>query len=271
MKKSPLVSVIIPTKNSRLTIKKCLESIKNQSYKKIELIVVDNNSTDDTKKIAWKYTKNVFNRGPERSAQRNYGASKSRGAYLLFVDSDMVLSRNVVKECVEVAQNSNAKGIVIPEKSIGVGFWARCKALEREFYVGVDWMEAARFYEKKIFDKTKGFNEKMISGEDWDLSQRVGRIDKLGRIKSFILHDEGNLRFFELLKKKYYYAKNINKYKINKSDISNIAKQTSVINRYGLFLSKPGKLLNNPIIGLGMILMKTSEFISGGMGIILKK
>ena len=83
----PLVSVIITTKNSERTLDRCLSTIKNQTYPNIELIVVDNNSTDKTKEIAKKYTKNVFNKGPERSAQRNFGATKARGKFLLIHDS----------------------------------------------------------------------------------------------------------------------------------------------------------------------------------------
>lgn len=75
----PLVSVIVPTYNSEKFIGACLESIKNQMYTNIELIVVDNNSTDKTKEIAWRYTDKVFNKGPERSAQRNFGAKNSIG------------------------------------------------------------------------------------------------------------------------------------------------------------------------------------------------
>ncbi len=56
MKKNPLVSVTITTKNEEKNIENCLKSILEQSYKNIEIIVVDNNSTDKTKEIALKYT-----------------------------------------------------------------------------------------------------------------------------------------------------------------------------------------------------------------------
>ena len=127
--KSPLVSVIVPCKNSSQFIAQCLESIKNQTYKNIEIIVVDNNSTDNTKEIARKYTKLVFNKGPERSTQRNFGAKESKGEYLLFIDSDMILTRKVVEECVGKIDQS-AKAIIIPEISIGEGFWIDAGKLE---------------------------------------------------------------------------------------------------------------------------------------------
>jgi glycosyltransferase involved in cell wall biosynthesis len=57
---NPLVSVIIPTKNSAKTIEKCLKSVKDQTYKNIEIIVVDNFSTDGTYEIAKKYTEKVY-------------------------------------------------------------------------------------------------------------------------------------------------------------------------------------------------------------------
>src|ERR1035437_7792327 len=142
----PLVSVIIPTKNSSRTLEACLKSIKDQSYKNIELIVVDNNSTDDTKEIAKKYTDKVFNYGPERSAQRNSGAKQAKGEYLLIHDSDIYFNVDSDKECVELSRAENCDAIILPEKSIGIGFWAKVKAFERSFYVGNDLIEAPRFF-----------------------------------------------------------------------------------------------------------------------------
>ena len=97
----PLVSVIIPTKNSSQFLEECLLSIKDQTYKNIEIIVVDNNSTDNTKKIARKYTDKVFNQGPERSAQVNYAVTQAKGEYVYKVDSDFILDTNVVMQCID--------------------------------------------------------------------------------------------------------------------------------------------------------------------------
>jgi len=272
MKKLPLVSIIIPTRNSEEFLENCLESIKKQTYKNVEIIVVDNNSTDRTKKIAVKYTKSVFNRGPERSAQRNFGASKSKGDYLLFIDSDMELSKKVVEECVNKVQKSG--GIIIPEKSMGKGFWARCKALERSFYIGVDWIEAARFFSKEVFNKFKGYDETQTGTEDSDFPQRIKEEfgeNSILRINSFIYHHEGSLSLFDTLKKRFYYAKTANIYTTRKSNEEYYKRQSSILERYKLYFSDPKKLFKNPFLGLGVLFMKTTEFGVWGVGYSISK
>ena len=86
------VSVIVTTKNEEDVIGTLLKSIKKQTYPSIETLIVDNHSSDNTIKIAKKYKVECFTFGPERSAQRNFGAKKSRGKYLLFLDADMELN-----------------------------------------------------------------------------------------------------------------------------------------------------------------------------------
>ena len=87
----------------------------------------------------------------------------------MFIDSDMVLSGDVVSACAAQQYHGTYKAIVIPEESFGVGFWAQCKKLERSFYIGVDWMEAARFFERRAFEEMGGYNEKNTGTEDYDL------------------------------------------------------------------------------------------------------
>ncbi len=267
-----LVSVIIPTRNSEKFIGKCLKSIKSQTYKNLEMVVVDNNSKDRTKEIARKYTDKVFNKGPERSAQRNFGVRKSSGEYVLIIDSDMQLSEKVIESCVaKIQSDQKIKGIVIPEESFGKGFWAKCKKLERSFYVGVDWMEAARFFERKTYLDLGGYNLKMVSGEDWDFSQRVEKIGKIDRIEEFIFHNEGRISLLNTIKKKIYYAGEFRNYTANNSESSKKNRQTNLYLRYKLFFSNPKKLFKNPIVGLGMLFMKTCEFGFGGVGYLIKK
>lgn len=264
----PLVSVIVPTKNSGEFLGACLESIKSQSYSQhIELLVIDNFSNDETISIAKKYADVIKQIGPERSTQRNFGVTHARGQYVAIIDSDMELSEYVIEDCVNVMEAGDTIGVIIPEESFGVGFWAQCKRLERSFYVGVDWMEAARFFRKADFLKIGGYNEALVSGEDWDLSNRMRTVGAITRIESFIRHNEGRISLYKTLKKKSYYASKISHYvKANADTTSTSSEMRRVFKRFGLYFSKPHKLFRNPLLGAGMLFMKVSEFGFGFIG-----
>jgi glycosyltransferase involved in cell wall biosynthesis len=267
---SPLVSVIVPTKNSAATLEACLKSIKAQAYCPIELIVVDNHSSDATQEIAKQFTDKVFVKGPERSAQRNYGAARSSGQYLLMVDSDMELNRKVVKACSdELLGDPAVRSVIIPEESFGVGFWSQCKQLERSFYIGVPWIEAARFFSKVAYEAVGGYNETLVSGEDWDLSKRIEEIGKITRICEVIRHNEGRVSLWKAVKKKYYYARHAKAYLARNPEKSKLFSQVGPIQRYKLFLSAPSKLFARPFLGMAMLVMKAAEFASGGLGFVL--
>jgi len=126
-----IVAVIVTTRNSGQTLEACLVSIRQQTYPGIELVVVDNHSSDATMEIAHRYADTVHTIGPERSAQRNHGATLTSGTNLLFIDADMVLDREVVAEGVTLLHATGLPAAVIPEETVGEGFWTACRALER--------------------------------------------------------------------------------------------------------------------------------------------
>src|SRR3989344_8712585 len=113
MKNNPLISVIITTKNEEDVISNILESINKQTYRNFEIILIDNQSSDRTLNIAKKYTKKVFTKGPERSAQRNFGVEKARGEYVLILDADMVLTQKVLEEAVKLFKMEKEAGAVV--------------------------------------------------------------------------------------------------------------------------------------------------------------
>jgi len=271
----PLVSVIVPTRNSEKTISSCLESIAGQSYPNIEIIVVDNNSHDDTCRIAGRYTDKVFQHGPERSAQRNYGAQVSTGEYLLFPDSDMELSTEVVKECVQkVADDPEVKAIVIPEESFGVGFWANCRRLERSFYIGVEWLEAARFFKKEVFEEVGGYDLRNTGTEDFDLPQRIKAEygpESNSRVSSVVYHNEQEMGLIEAMKTNYYYGHNLDAYLSVRANRKYFRKQYNIIRRYALFFSDPKRLFRNPILGLGTLFMKACDSAAWATGFLVAR
>jgi len=94
MEKQGWVSVIIPVFNGETYIVETIESVLNQTYASLELIVVDDGSTDDTQRILKDYhsrIRYVYQPNSGVSAARNHGLRLARGAYIVFLDADDVL------------------------------------------------------------------------------------------------------------------------------------------------------------------------------------
>jgi glycosyltransferase involved in cell wall biosynthesis len=271
--RKPLVSVVVTTKNEEGVLARLLQSIDKQVYKNIEMLVIDNKSSDSTKKIAKKFTKKVFDKGPERSAQRNFGAKKSKGKYLLFLDADMQLSEKVVMECVELARKNKKVGaITIPEESVATNFWEEVKAFERSFYnlEGDLDIEAARFFSSEAFESVGGYDVNITGPEDWDLPESIRKEGyKQKRIKAKIYHYERIKGPFSFAKKKYYYALKSHRY-LKKHNVSAISPKTIYFLR-PVFYKHYKKIIVSPMLSMGMLLMLSVETIGGGLGYIKGK
>jgi len=207
----PLVSIIIPTKNSANTIDKCLASVRMQSYDKIEIILVDNYSRDETLNIAKKYATKVYLVGPERSAQVNFGVSKALGKYVYRVDSDFVLEPSVVHEAVQSCEKFGYDAIVIHNTSDPtISFWAKVRKMERDSYKDDEINVAARFWKKEVFEKIGGFDVNLIAGDDYDLHNRLLEGGyKIGRIKAQETHIGEPKNMTEIFRKHYFYGQSL--------------------------------------------------------------
>ena len=110
----PLVTVVIPAYNAERTLVECLTSVGNQRYRNLEIIVVDDQSTDGTAHIAHTYAENddrirvihKDNAGP--GAARNVGLRMAQGRYLQFVDADDVLDPAAIVTTVDIAEHTQA-------------------------------------------------------------------------------------------------------------------------------------------------------------------
>ena len=271
MNKGVLVSVIITTKNEADVIERLITSIKSQSYKNREIILVDNNSTDKTQDIARKMNVKIYTVGPERSTQRNFGAKLAKGKYILILDADMELTPKVILECVQLAESDNKIGeIVIPEHSLSSTFWGKVKAFERSFYNerGDELTDAARFFKKEVFFNAGGYDETITGPEDWDLPETIKKLGyKVGRIKSKIYHYERINSPLDLSRKKFYYALRAHRY-LSKQNISILSPKTVYFLR-PVFYKNFDKMLAHPILAVGMFIMLTIEFLGGGLGYLI--
>jgi len=264
-KKSPLVSIIIPTFNSEKTLPYCLQSLKDQTYSNIEVIIVDRYSSDDTSIIAKRFDTKILYMDCERSAARNYGVENARGLFVFFVDSDMELTPKVVEECVTLCLNKDADAIVISELSIGRGFLSKCRKLEKNHFIGNKMIENPRFFKKEVFLSIGKYDEKLSFGEDSDLYLRIKRNGyKIMRAKSKIKHNEGTLTLKKIVSKAYYYGKTIPVF-ISKHP-SFAMKKHSPLNQ--IYISNVKLFLTDPIHFLGITFIKIIEYISYTIGIL---
>lgn len=252
----PLVSIIVTTKNESRNIFTCLESVRRQTFQDDEIIVVDNASTDDTKDLARRYTDKVFDHGPERSAQRNFGVARATGSYILYLDADMILQPEVVAECVGICEaNPGIVGVYIPEQIVGDGFWIKVRAFERGFYDGTV-IDAVRFLPKRVFEAVGGFDASMCGPEDWDFDKKVRQVGEVVVSRAKVMHNEGRFDLPRYLAKKTYYAGSFDTY-VNRwgADDPDVRRQLGPFYRYvGVFLEhgKFWRLLRHPILAVGM-------------------
>ncbi|MFC1609273.1 glycosyltransferase [Patescibacteria group bacterium] len=257
-----LVSVIITTKNEEKNIENCLKSIKEQVYPQdqIEIIVVDNQSDDKTKEIAKKYTELVFDKGPERSAQRNFGVEKSSGEYFMYLDADMILRKDVISDCMkEVQGDSEVIGLYVSEIVMGKKFFSKVRRFERKFY-DATVVDCARFIKKESFQEVGGFDENLTGPEDWDLDKKLRGIGRLELVKTPIFHNEAEFELGFYLKKKGYYSQKFDDY-ISKwgKDDPDLKKQFGIGYRFfGIFVEdgKWKQLIAHPLLTFGMYFLR---------------
>ena len=191
MHKSHLVSVIIPAYNEEKVIENCLKSLLNQNYKLIEIILIDDGSSDKTLKIAKKYkikTLKQNHKGP--GPARNLGASYAKGETLVFADSDMTFEKNFIGDLVKP---------ILQRKTIGTfsknemnanasNRWSVCWQINHgwpiERLVPQDYPDQAPVFRailKREFDKVGGFDTSGEYTDDWSLSRKLGIKSTLAR------------------------------------------------------------------------------------------
>lgn len=115
--KSPLFSIILPTYNRRTLLSRAVESVLLQDYSNWELIIVDDGSTDDTKEyvetIKHSGIRYLYQPNKGRSAARNFGIKKSKGAYICFLDSDDELLKNYISNFHNIIKNGQSTNVIL--------------------------------------------------------------------------------------------------------------------------------------------------------------
>lgn len=111
---TPLISIIVPIYNTAKYLNKCVDSLINQLYKNIEIILINDGSTDDSGKVCDEFAKHhnnikvIHSKNLGVSNARNTGIENSTGEYICFVDSDDYVSNRYITDMLNIAQQEDA-------------------------------------------------------------------------------------------------------------------------------------------------------------------
>ncbi len=184
------VSVVIPTYNEEKTIRDCLTSLAKQNYKEVEIIVIDDGSTDRTVASVLQINQltnqsiNLLRQKHQGAgAARNLGVKHAKGEILVFVDSDMTFHKDFIKNLVRPIIDAKTIGTFSKEEYLANkdNVWARCWNINRglppekmhiENYPNIQ--KVFRAILKEEFGKAGGFDEKAGYTDDWSLSEKLG-------------------------------------------------------------------------------------------------
>lgn len=238
----PLVSIIIPVYGVEKYLEKCVKSVIKQSYKNLEILLIDDGSKDKSGKICDELSENdirikvYHKKNGGLSDARNYGLKHATGEYIMFVDSDDYININMVKKMIAIANSYNLDIVMCdfsivnendkiklkkePQSSFKIYNKNQLfKLWNTDMYLicNLAWN---KLYRKELFDKIK-FPVGKIHEDEFTVYKIVYLSKKIGYIpeslyyyyqqESSIMHNlnEKRLNLLEALKERIEFSNNI--------------------------------------------------------------
>lgn len=223
----PIVSVIIATYNRAKSLGTAIESVLKQSYHNIEIIVVDDGSTDQTKVVVQSYFKDsrvkyVFqeNRG-NNVYPMNKGAALGKGEYIAILDDDDFWSdHEKLKKQVEFLQK-NKEYVLVGSGAIKIGQNGKeivrylppekDEDIREKILVSSMFVHISVLFRKDAWEKVGGYDAEFGGAADWDLWMKLGTVGKFYNIQEFFVtftdHNPRNLGYVEARHKKLEWLK----------------------------------------------------------------
>lgn len=198
---SKIVSVVIPTFNREQVLERAIKSVLDQSYQNIELIVIDDGSTDNTKDICSKFDlKYLYQKNKGVSSARNLGIQNSNGEFISFLDSDDEWHPTKLKKQIEL-MNLNPELNFIHTNEIWIRNNVRVNAHKKHKKGGGDqFLRSLEFcvispstviVRKEIFETYGFFREDFPVCEDYDLWLKITSQEEVGFIEEELLYKHG--------------------------------------------------------------------------------
>ena len=240
-----LISIVIPCYNVASYLEDCLESVLKQTYNRLEILLIDNNSDDDTIKIMSSYVKKyphqismyfVKNQGATHA--RNLGIKKSKGEWIQFLDADDLLSPekinhqvSLISENTDVIYGSSYKETLKGEKYL--------MPISEDIVEGLLATKlgntCSNLFKKQKLEEIDGWNVDLKSSQEYDLMMRLFMVNakfkidrepltiirdrEFGQISNYsskwIIYTDIRIRFYLFLKE--------NKYQLNKAHYNAIS------------------------------------------------
>lgn len=187
--RNSLVSVITPAYNAQRYIKRAIESVLNQTYKNLEVIVIDDGSTDRTAEIIKSYNDPriiyLYQENQGQGPARNYGIRKSKGEYITLLDADDVYLPEKIEKQVQFMQTYPEYKAVYcnalhfysdnPYKFFKKKYDCPCGDIFPDLLRTSLINPNTIMFHREVLEKVGGFNEKRYYPEDWDMWLRIAR------------------------------------------------------------------------------------------------
>ena len=211
-----LVSIIVPIYNVQVFLLECLNSIANQSYKNIEILLIDDGSTDDSSSIASSYVKKdarfkYFRKeNGGLSSARNYGIERATGSWLMFIDSDDIVSPLFVEHMLNL--------VLKTKTSLGICLYKRFKASGE-----IDESDIYNSCEYKVADYMKLYEliDTPVMMLAWNKIYKSNLFIDVRYPEGKIHEDLGTTyKIFDKLDKYSFFDEKLYFYRINKDSIS---------------------------------------------------
>ncbi len=182
MSEEPLISIILPVHNGRRYLKQAIGSCLNQTYRNLELIIVDDGSTDDSLLIASEFQVSdnrvkIISNGENLTlpVSLNIGHKQAQGDFITWTSDDNIYQKDAIKKLYQTLIEESADIVycdylIIDDEDKLVG-QARLKDIEFLLFYGV--IGACFLYKKEVYNRNNGYNENLFLVEDYDFWLRA--------------------------------------------------------------------------------------------------